>query len=180
MPQPIFNAISPEMLHAYLNYDPDTGALTWKKLALRNRFKIGDLVGSPNKKKGRVTGMIFTLNGLRYYVHRAAWVMSYGDIPRNVMIDHINRDPTDNRLCNLRLSSLAQNVINRMRTGQHPMGVYKSGTRYMAAIQPPGKRGKLHLGSYDTPEEAGAAHIGASVVMHGEFSPFASRAAEHG
>lgn len=54
---------------------------------------------------------------------------------------------------NCRLVSAHENSINRRpaRSGL-PVGVYRSGRRFMARVQLDGKR--FYLGSYDTPEEA--------------------------
>ena len=45
-------------------------------------------------------------------LHRMAWALYYGRWPSQ--IDHINGDPTDNRLCNLREVSHSENNANRL------------------------------------------------------------------
>lgn len=75
----------------------------------------------------------------------------------SVEVDHINRDSTDNRKSNLRLSYRQQQIINtRLRTDntQGVKGIYfiQRDRRYRAEIQ----KGKLHIYSpmYKTKEEA--------------------------
>ena len=46
-----------------------------------------------------------------YMAHRLAWLYAYGDHPKD-FIDHINRNPDDNRICNLRLATSSQNQQN--------------------------------------------------------------------
>jgi hypothetical protein len=44
--------------------------------------------------------------------------MYYGeDPPKNMSIDHVNRDRTDNRITNLRLAAHCENNCNRKRRG---------------------------------------------------------------
>lgn len=81
-----------------------------------------------------------TVGKLRFSVHRILYTMYTGRDPGSQYIDHINRDPTDNRRCNLRAVSCSENMQNKRaysNTGYR--GVYlrpcKDGTpRYMVHI----------------------------------------------
>lgn len=57
---------------------------------------------------------------IRILVHRLVWETFNGKIPTNMEIDHINRDKTDNRLCNLRCVSHVQNMKNWVATDRYP------------------------------------------------------------
>lgn len=48
---------------------------------------------------------------IRVSAHRLIWRLAYGHWPES-FIDHINGKKSDNRLCNLRLASAAQNSQN--------------------------------------------------------------------
>jgi hypothetical protein len=48
----------------------------------------------------------------RLYGHRIVWMASNGPIPRDLEIDHINRIRHDNRLINLRLVTMVENMQN--------------------------------------------------------------------
>ncbi len=52
------------------------------------------------------------INGKSYYVHRLLWEEAHGPIPDGMMVDHINGDPKDNRLENLRCVTRGQNKHN--------------------------------------------------------------------
>ena len=66
------------------------------------------------KKKGFLTfGSV--KNGYRIHggiqLSHVIWIAANGVIPYGMTIDHINGDNTDNRLCNLRLMNLSENVL---------------------------------------------------------------------
>lgn len=81
------------------------------------------------------------------------------------IVDHINGDIRDNRKCNLRICSTAENV--RHRSGVKGWYLDRSTGRYFSRIRVDGKI--IHLGMFDTKEDAAAAYRAASVKYHGEF-----------
>lgn len=91
--------------------------------------------------------------------------------PKGLEIDHINGDGLDNRRENLRLASHAQNIVNA-DFNQNMFGyrgVYKNRKRYGAQTKVNGK--KVHIGTYDTPEEAHQAYLNYMIKKWGEFVP---------
>jgi hypothetical protein len=86
-------------------------------------------------------------------------------------IDHKNGDPRDNRLCNLRVATRQQNGWNtKDRTWRElPRGVQRANqkSRFVAGMTINGRR--IHLGTFDTPEEAHAAWWAAAQKERGEF-----------
>ena len=87
-------------------YNSETGVLSWKK-STNSRARAGDEAGSINDGGYRCLG----LNGKRYFVHRIIWLYVHGYLPEHE-IDHINRDPSDNRIANLREVSRSCNIRN--------------------------------------------------------------------
>ena len=87
-------------------------------------------------------------------------------------VDHKNGDGLDNRLCNLRFATRAQNAKNRTKRersrtkykGVHP-AVHG---RWQAAINVDNKR--IHLGSFGNQHAAALAYNAAAVQYHGEFA----------
>ena len=61
-----------------------------------------------------------------YYLHRKVWEEANGPIPDGFMIDHIDRDKTNNSLDNLRLVTNRQNANNQIGKGYYkqPSGKY--------------------------------------------------------
>lgn len=158
--------ITQEELREQLHYDPETGVLTW---AIRkHKVKLGAVAGRTTPK-----GYIeVRLNLVIYQAHRLAWLYMYGDWPDG-FIDHINRDPGDNRIANLRVVSRQQNARNvpvsiRSSTGIKGVGHHKQSGKYRAKIWAGGKQ--LWLGHFDTVEAAAAAYKQAAIFHHGEFA----------
>lgn len=139
------------MVDNLFNYDKDTGLLRWKN-AFHTK-KIGTLAGSINKK-GYVT---INIKWQQFSAARIAWVLSYGSIPTDKQIDHINRNPSDNRLSNLRLVTGSENCINRRTIlgDETPRGwtLNKKTGKYQA------QRKGRYLGLFDTPAEAHIAYL---------------------
>jgi hypothetical protein len=118
-----------------LSYDPPTGVITWK--VSRGRVKAGDVAGNASHRYGYVA---IRINGKRYYAHRIAWELYYGEPPSQT-IDHINGDTSDNRICNLRDVDSRTNQSARFRDRQLPTGAYptRNGQRYQATAKIDGK-----------------------------------------
>lgn len=77
-------------------------------------------------------------------------------------IDHINRNPMDNRRCNLRFATRSENCINRGSTTGRLKGIQARGKRWRAQITHHGKI--TCLGTFDTPEEAHQAYLDAGGI----------------
>lgn len=89
--------------------------------------------------------------------------------------DHINGDGLDNRRCNLRIVSAAQNLQNARRpvtntTGLKGVSYHQRGKCFTARIKTQGKT--LWLGSFSTAEEAHDAYKSAAREKFGEFARF--------
>jgi hypothetical protein len=88
--------------------------------------------------------------GKKLRVHRLIWEMHNGPIPEGYVVDHINQDPSDNRLENLRLATLSENNCNARRAErEHPRGVYYTGTCWRGEFWKDGKRYMKKHSSYE-------------------------------
>lgn len=142
-----------------LRYSPETGEFHALKAA--GRRKIGDRLGYADAAGYWKIG----LNGRWVMAHRLAWAMVYGDWP-SLEIDHINGNPGDNRIANLREATRSQNVMNTARGN----GVcwHKGQQKWQACVKVNGK--SHYLGAFADRAEAEAVAIAAKRRLHGEFS----------
>jgi hypothetical protein len=104
--------------------------------------------------------------------HRGRCVLMHRfllDPPRGVQVDHINGDTLDNRRENIRLATASQNLCNRRPFGKSGFkGVHRTRTAWLARIGFDGK--SLHLGSFQTAEEAAKAYDAKAKERYGEFA----------
>jgi hypothetical protein len=150
-------------LRDVLDYDPTTGAFTWR--VSRRAVRAGDAAGCVNKQ-GYV---VIRVNGVTRKAHRLAWLHFYGESPAR-LVDHINGKRADNRICNLRLATNSINMQNQRRPMATNMssgylGVTQGrGGRWRASIVVDGK--KRSLGTFVTAEEAADAYLTAKRSLH--------------
>jgi len=160
--------ITQEQLKQRLHYDPGTGVFTWL-----NGKRKGKTAGS-NGGRGYLQ-ITVSVDGSRkkYWAHRLAWLYVHGSWPPE--IDHINRNPADNRLRNLRLATRSQNGMNSLRKNAAPgfrgtsFDVIRNKWRAQIQTTIGGKRRYYHLGYFATKEEAVAAYAAAARLLHREF-----------
>lgn len=113
----------------YFDYDPDTGVLSWRVKRPGPKTAVGKEAGNV-KHDGRYR--TFVLNHKRYYTHRVAWEIVNGPIPEGMCIDHIDGNGLNNRLRNLRITTLSGNQRNKRlhknnRTGTPGVNHHKNG-----------------------------------------------------
>ena len=108
--------LDPAVLRERLNYDPDTGAFTWKT-RVGQRGLIGG-VGGTVTKAGYIR---IAIKRRAFMAHRLAWLAMTGRWP--VEIDHINQIKTDNRWSNLREVTRLENIMNTGLARNNSSGV---------------------------------------------------------
>lgn len=152
-------------LRELFSYNPETGILVFKERPAES-FATENAYGTWTAKfAGKAAGGLDSngyiecrINNRSYKVHRLIWKIVHGVEPD--CIDHINGNRSDNRLCNLRNVSMADNQRNAKRRKDNKTGV--SGVRqclrtrrWLAAIRVAGKI--RWIGAFTTFEEAVAA-----------------------
>ena len=159
--------LTAERLRALIDYDPETGVFT--RRISRKKARKGTVAARPH------SGTRYLIVSLDYKVHlahRLAWLHVYGEWPDGD-IDHVDTDPTNNAIGNLRLATKSQNNANRRLSAKSASG-FKGVTwhakkrKWQAQIKLPGRN--LYLGIYGTPEAAHAAYIQAANEYFGEFA----------
>lgn len=157
-----FSPPPPDSIRDHISYDPETGFFT------RLTHHTPDLVGGRADRPAKRNYRHLCFEGRRYLAHRLAWFFVHGKWPE-MTIDHINGDPSDNQISNLRLADMAQNSSNRRPTGRFLKGVtmHRCG-RFQASIKVRGRQ--IHLGLHETEEGAHSAYAIAAAEHHGEFA----------
>lgn len=146
--------LTQDRLRELLTYHPATGEFRWN-VNRTGGAKAGDVAGAFDNEGYR----LISVDGRHYKAHRLAWLYMTGQWPPN-NIDHIDRNPSNNRFDNLRLATTAQNGMNRKRDKRNGTGVTgvswcKTSKKWRADI---GENGKLiRLGRFDTLLDAVAA-----------------------
>ena len=149
-PTDLERGLTTTLLREKVSYDPLTGQLVW--------------VGSPRhgmngKRAGytRVDGyVIIKMDGSLYLAHRLVWLFVNGEWPKSG-IDHINGNPSDNRIANLREAAPNENHWN-MRlfktntSGYRGVSLHRKTGKWSAEVWAGGE--KQYLGLFETKEEA--------------------------
>jgi hypothetical protein len=95
--------LTQERLKQLFSYDEETGFFKrYKKLGPKKQ--IAGHVATKGHRQIMVDNKL-------YMAHRLAWLYIYGEFPEK-LIDHINRNPDDNRICNLRNATHSENQQN--------------------------------------------------------------------
>lgn len=153
--------ISQERLKEWLHYDPETGVFTWLK-GVRKGKRAGCV-----RRDGY---LVIRVEYVLYYGHRLAWIYCCGKAPP--YIDHEDRDTRNLKFANLRACDQSHNAANSRSTiGRTlPKGVsrVRRTNRFTARLNPRGQ--VMHLGTFDTVEEAHQAYLRAATEVWGEFA----------
>jgi hypothetical protein len=158
--------VTQQKLQELFHYDPETGHFTARVFRGTSAKKAGERVGV--RSDGKYPSI--WIDGKLHKCHRLAWLYVYGELPA-LQIDHINGDPADNRISNLRLASQSQNKANTRTYANNRLGVKGVRLRDGAFQARCSKDGRTyHLGSFATVEEASAVVRDAAERLHGQFA----------
>ena len=144
-------------------YNPISGDLVYRRDFYRR------LKGADPTSKTSNGYLVLTLDKT-YLAHRIIWLMQTGDFPE--FVDHINHNRSDNSWENLRNSTRQENAINKSVNSNNTSGYLgvsfmPSKNKYRASITK--DRKQIHLGLFDTAEEAYQARLAANA--HYNFHP---------
>ena len=107
-------------LPEWFSYDPDSGAVTWRK-SPSTKVRKGSISGTPCGK-GPKKYLNIKFRGGYILAHHVAFFLSFGRLPV-VEIDHIDGNGLNNRLINLRETTHASNMKNVKRSSRNTSGV---------------------------------------------------------
>jgi HNH endonuclease len=150
--------ITQELLKQLFLYDSNTGVFT----------RLGTGLPTGKKKRGYILIDVF---GRPRPAHQLAWIYCHGEIPTGIEVDHIDRNPSHNKISNLRLSTRSQNQMNTGVSSASALGIkcvfrWRNGYRTKIAIN--GKQ--TLIGDYATPLAAWQAYAASARQHFGQFA----------
>ena len=145
----------------------ENGKLYWRKKVSR-KINVGDEAGTFRKTDSYRQIMI---NSQVHRTHRLVYLYHYGYMPE--LIDHINQNPNDNRVDNLRPATRAENAYNSKLRPDNTSGVKgvtwdKAKKRWVARVY--ADRTCVNLGRFIELADAITAVKAARRQHHGEFA----------
>lgn len=157
------SSLTQARLKELLRYDPETGVFTYA--CARPKVRVGAVAGHTHAGHGYRQ---IKLDGRLYLAHRLAWLYVHGCWPSD-MLDHIDRDRTNNRLLNLRESDRFLNRQNSLAPCNSTSGIKgvtwnRTLGKWHARIGFGNKR--HHVGWFNSAEEAALARAAAEKQMH--------------
>ena len=153
-----------------LRYNPEDGHFYWTDSRSRHA-KFGARAGGQSNH-GYIRICLFRR---KIMAHRLAWLFQTGSWPPSgLMVDHINRNRSDNRWDNLRLCSPTGNSCNASKrrdnsSGESGVSFQKASGKWRSYIRMDGRQ--IHIGLFETAEEAISARRRAAETHYGEYSP---------
>jgi hypothetical protein len=155
--------LTADYVRSIFDYDPETGIFTRSMSSSRMPGKRAGWKANTGYRRLRI-------GKKEYLEHRVAWLVMNGTWPEE--IDHINGDPADNRICNLRIATRSQNCANRRVSARSKSGIKGVSQRDSGTWTSRIKLGDkdLHLGNFSTAEDALAAYAEIAKKHFGEFA----------
>jgi hypothetical protein len=134
------------------------------KNVLRWTYEEGKVFGKSGKKIGSIGNRGYyqstiTVNKKTYHIRLHQYIYFYFNNKIVDCIDHIDRNPLNNNIENLREVTRHENTFNK-----NAKGYYKVGNKFRAQIRLNGKL--IHLGYFDTEQEAAQAYLNAKIIYH--------------
>jgi hypothetical protein len=140
------------------------GKLLWKT-SRTNAIVAGKEAGTKHTKGYRRV----YFDGKTHAVHRVIWQMFNGDIPDGMQIDHIDGNPLNNKIENLRLATPRQNSLNRAYKGKvKNVSLCSENNKYRVSLTSSGKR--IFLGYFEDFELASLVATEARQKYHGIYA----------
>lgn len=152
------------------HFDSDKG---WK---IFNTSRAGNEAGADYIDKFGIRRHIVRVKSIGFTTQtaRIVWCITNKADPKNAIVDHINRNPCDNRPENLRLVNPVQSSINcgirsDNKSGHSGVWYDKSRSAWIAKAWSSGKT--IFIGRFQHKEEAVLARADKEKEVYGEFLP---------
>ena len=160
----------------------ENGRLYWKERPVGHFPSVGDWKRWHTRFAGKEAGhlsvrklggnrWLVRLSGISMLRYTIIWAMYKDAWPDE--LDHENRNSLDDQIGNLRLADQSQNMANSRKRKNNASGYkgvrwHKRARRWCAQITV--NYQQIHLGYFDTPEEAYAVYCDAAVQYFGQFA----------
>ena len=161
---------SQEELKQLLIYDEETGQFYWRRVGRRSAWWEGHRAGTTNKFGYVLIGVY----GVQYFAHHLAWLYVKGEWATGEL-DHIDTNPSNNRMGNLRPATSSQQKRNKGVQSNNRSGLKGAfwhgchkGKKWRSQIKV-GPR-LIFLGYFETAESAHEAYCAAAKEHFGEFA----------
>ena len=163
------NMITQSELKHLFDYNHKTGVFT-RNVKIASATKVGEVAGYKNPR-----GYIhMRINSKTYSAHRIAWLYVYGVHPTD-LIDHIDGNPSNNAIDNLRMADKSFNGFNRQKQAKKSSSVFKGvhwskcNKKWEVNINIAGTK-RMHIGVFEDEQEAAHAYNKAAIRFHGEYA----------
>lgn len=179
MPHPFNSLPDQKYLQECFRYDKKSGVLIWRKrpschfhgdwrleCVFRSRYE-GKIAGCPDPS-GYVK---INLDAAKYLGHRLAYHLLRGGLKDGEFIDHIDGNPHNNRIENLRKCAHAENIMNQAhRTAAMTKNVSWSSVEKKYRVEVKAYSKRHYIGSFATLSAAKAAAHAARKKIHRQFN----------
>ena len=112
-------------IHDNFYYDETSPTLLRHKIDKPSGRKHSNILVRKDDIAGTITNTTKSIGvgGVVYPIHRIIWMLHYGEIPPNYVIDHIDGDTSNNLVANLRAVNYKVNSRNRAKPSNNRSGV---------------------------------------------------------
>ena len=160
--------LTKDIVLSLLEYDKSSGIFKWKES--RGGYAKKGMVAGGVDSKGYVQ---IKINRKLYLAHRLVWLVEFGQFPK-MHIDHVDRNPKNNAIQNLRLCTRFENQQNvgvrKTNTSGHVGVSYvKRSNKWLSYISVNKKT--VRLGLFESIGDAVDARTNAKSKFH-TFHPY--------
>ena len=138
----------------FLEYRRDEGVLYWKNVT-SFRTKVGDKFGAIRNGylRGDINGVRYRVSAIIYFLETGVWAD---------LVDHLDGDPLNNHISNLRMTDQATNMRNAKKKTNNKSGItgvlwHVLARKWKAYSREEGK--EIHIGLYKCKYEAMLARL---------------------
>src|SRR5690606_18496037 len=141
----------------------DGESLIWRARPLEHFSTVKEFKRWESRYAGKIAGCLFLaktsktrywqihLNRKRYFAHNIVWALNFGEVPKGMVVDHIDGNGLNNSVGNLRLVSAEGNSKNKPKYSNNTSGTPgvtfdKKSKKWIARISENGCRKVIYYG----------------------------------